>query len=267
MSTWAIGDVQGCFEPLQRLLSAIDFVAGRDRVLLLGDLVNRGPDSLSVLRWASSSAGVDAVLGNHDLHLVAAYLGVRDLRSADTLDEVLAAPDRDELLSWLRQRPVLVCEGQHVLVHAALHPTWSLAEAQRQAQAVQEALRGEQASALLQSYYRAAAGPLAAGASQSQQLGHALAVFTRLRCLSRDGALSFDFSGTLDDLPPERVPWWRAPDRKPADFTVLFGHWAAIGVHRESGICGLDSGCVWGRRLSAYCLEDQRIVQVESSPP
>jgi bis(5'-nucleosyl)-tetraphosphatase (symmetrical) len=267
LSTWAIGDIQGCFEPLQRLLKAIEFAPDRDRVLLLGDLVNRGPDSLSVLRWASSSAGVEAVLGNHDLHLVAAFLGVRDLCSGDTLDEVLAAPDRDTLLSWLRHRPLLVCEGQHVLVHAALHPSWSLFEAKRQAQAVEEALRGEQASALLESYYGAATGPPTATVSESDRLSHSLAVLTRLRCLSGDGTLSFDFSGTLDDLPPDRVPWWRAPHRKPADFTVLFGHWAAIGVHREPGICGLDSGCVWGRRLSAYCLEDGRIEQVEGWQP
>lgn len=267
MSTWAIGDIQGCFEPLQRLLSAIDFVPGRDRVLLLGDLVNRGPDSLSVLRWASSSAGVEAVLGNHDLHLLAASLGVRSLSSADTLAGVLAAPDRDALLSWLRQRPLLLCEGEHVLVHAALHPSWTLAEAKQQAEAVEEALRGKEAPKLLESYYRAATGPMTASTSESDRLSHSLAVLTRLRCLSPDGALSFDFSGTLDELPADRVPWWRAPGRDPTEVIVLFGHWAAIGVHREPGICGLDSGCVWGRRLSAYCLEDGRIEQVEGWKP
>lgn len=267
MSTWAIGDVQGCFEPLQRLLVAINFDPSSDRLVLLGDLVNRGPDSLAVLRWASSTAGVDAVLGNHDLHLLAAAAGVRELRSGDTLRPVLDAPDRNELLLWLSRRPVLLVESGFALVHAALHPSWSLAEAEQRARALESVLRGPDPGALLSNYYCAELGPLGSMASEAQQLSHSLAVFTRLRCVTEQGALSFDFTGPLEELPPGRTPWWRASAMQRSDLTVLFGHWAAIGVHSEPGICALDSGCVWGRKLSAYRLDDGRIIQVEGLSP
>ena len=267
MSTWAIGDIQGCFEPLQRLLVAIDFDPSSDRLVLLGDLVNRGPDSLDVLRWASSTAGVDAVLGNHDLHLLAAASGVRGLFGDDTLRPVLDAPDRDELLLWLSRRPLLRIESGFALVHAALHPNWSIAEAEQRARALESVLRGPDSGTLLSNYYRAELGPLGSMASEAQQLSHALAVFTRLRCLTDRGALSFDFSGPLEELPAGRTPWWRASGMWRGGLTVLFGHWAAIGVHREPGICALDSGCVWGRELSAYCLDDGRIVQVKGLSP
>ena len=267
MSTWAIGDVQGCFEPLQRLLVAIDFDPSSDHLLLLGDLVNRGPDSLEVLRWARQTAGVDAVLGNHDLHLLAVTAGVRELHSGDTLRPVLEAQDCDELVFWLRHRPLLIVQGDHVLVHAALHPSWSLAEAEQKARALEAALRGPDSGRLLSAYYRANMEAPNSAVPELQQLSHSLAVLTRLRCVTEGGALSFDFTGPLEELPPGRTPWWRASGTRRTGTTVLFGHWAAIGVHSEPGICALDSGCVWGRKLSAYCLDDGRVVQVEGLHP
>jgi len=263
MSTWAVGDIQGCFEPLQRLLRGIDYRAGRDRLILLGDLVNRGPQSLEVLRWARAQGpGVVAVLGNHDLHLLAVAQGLRSLSASDTLQPVLEAADCDELLQWLRRRPLLHREAGHTFVHAAIHPSWSLEMAQSQAEGLQRALGGQDAGELLMRYQRPPPANAHQGLAAEDELALALAVFTRLRCVTAAGEMSFDFSGTLEDLPADRVPWWRSGcDRGPGE-VIVFGHWAAIGVHREEGLVALDSGCVWGRKLSAYCLDDGRIEQV-----
>lgn len=263
MSTWAVGDIQGCFEPLQRLLDEIDYRAERDRLILLGDLVNRGPQSLEVLRWVRAQGpALVSLLGNHDLHLLAVARGLRSMREGDTLQPVLEAGDRDDLLRWLLHRPLLHREGAHTFVHAAIHPSWSLEVAQSQADRVHRALRGEDAAGLLVRYQRPPPAHPRQATGAEDELALALAVFTRLRCVTADGALSFDFTGTLEDLPPDRVPWWRASRGGRSNNTVVFGHWAAIGVHREEGLLALDSGCVWGRQLSAYCLEDGRVVQV-----
>ena len=272
MTTWAIGDIQGCFTALKKLLRVIDFSPARDRLILLGDLVNRGPESLEVLRWARSCDAVEAVLGNHDLHLLAAAAGVSQLSVSDELHTVLNAPDREALLSWLRHRPLLLLKQNYVCVHAALHPQWSLAEAQRRARAAQDALCGPGWADLLAAYYEVDVAPSTVQQPEHQRSGlHellcSLAVFTRLRCLTEDGELSFDYTGPLDGLPPGRVPWWRAVGASWPDWTVLFGHWAAVGLHQESGILALDTGCVWGRQLSAYCLEDRRIEQVDGWRP
>jgi len=262
MSTWAIGDIQGCFEPLSRLLVAIDYKPDRDRLILLGDLVNRGPDSLEVLRWARAQGeGLTSLLGNHDLHLLASAHGLRSPSPGDTLEAILAADDRDDLLSWLTERPFLHRESAHVFVHAGLHPSWQPGEAERRAQRLRVALR-EDTRCLLEAYQQQVPTYPQDVQGPEQQVAFDLAVFTRLRCLTVDGALSFDFSAGLDELPADRVPWWRARHALPATETVVFGHWAAIGVHREKQFRAIDSGCVWGRLLSAYCIENDRLVQV-----
>jgi len=263
MSTWAIGDVQGCFEPLTRLLDAIDFRSERDRLVLVGDLVNRGPESLEVLRWARSLGdGLVALVGNHDLHLLAVSRGLREIRPGDTLAAVLAAPDRADLLEWLAGNPFLHREQGHVFVHAALHPSWDLQVAELQASRLHRALQGEAAAALLENYQQDPPERWSEARGAEQQQSFALAVFTRLRCLCGDGRLSFDFTGPLKQLPSDRVPWWRVPGALPREEILVCGHWAAVGVHQEGRLRAIDSGCVWGRSLSAYCLDDGRIVQV-----
>jgi bis(5'-nucleosyl)-tetraphosphatase (symmetrical) len=263
MSTWAVGDIQGCFEPLQHLLSEIDYRAERDRLILLGDLVNRGPQSLEVLRWARAQGDLlVSLLGNHDLHLLAVAKGLRSLSEGDTLQPVLDAPDRDDLLRWLLHRPLLHREGAHTFVHAAIHPSWSLEMAQSHSEGLQRALGGPDAGELLMRYQRPPPAHPHQALAAEDELALALAVFTRLRCVTASGEMSFDFTGTLEDLPADRVPWWRARRDQGSGEVIVFGHWAAIGVHREEGLLALDSGCVWGRKLSAYCLDDGRIVQV-----
>ncbi len=263
VATYAIGDLQGCYEPLTRLLAAIDFSPARDRLWLVGDLCNRGPDSLAVLRWAQELGDAcTVVLGNHDLHLLAVAAGVRQLKSSDTLGPVLAAPDRDALLAWLAQRPLAVLERGHLLVHAGLLPAWSPAMAVAHARELEGVLRGPDRAAGLRLLYAARAEPTwrddLAGAVRLATIAAAL---TRLRACDQSGAMALDFSGTLDALPAGLVPWFEVPGRD-TSATVIFGHWAALGARRSDTYIALDSGCVWGRELTAVRLEDRRLFSV-----
>jgi bis(5'-nucleosyl)-tetraphosphatase (symmetrical) len=263
MAIYAIGDVQGCYGTLRVLLRAISFDPDHDEIWLAGDLVNRGPDSTSVLRWTKEhQSSVRAILGNHDLYLIARALGAVPRRRRDTLDELLAAPDSEALVDWLRHRPLLISQGPWLMVHAALHPDWSIDDAELAARELEALLRGDQARALLTESHAQALEPWSHdGPSRQRQLA-ALAVFTRLRCLSTDGALTFDYTGGLADLPEDRVPWWRVPHRRAKSLTVITGHWAALGYHREPGLLATDTGCAWGRHLTAVRLSDGAVTQV-----
>jgi bis(5'-nucleosyl)-tetraphosphatase (symmetrical) len=244
-----MGDIQGCFRTLRRLLRRIAFDPAKDRLWNTGDLVNRGPGSLEVLRWARDLGDrLMTVLGNHDLHLLARAAGLVRAKPRDTLDEVLAAPDRDELLAWLRARPLLHAEEGRVLVHAGLLPAWTVAEAETLARSVEERLR--------------AAGGLELARPQSREPERStLWVLTRLRFCTADGSPGPDFTGPPDAAPPGCRPWFDFPGRRSAEATVLFGHWAALGFYRAPGILGLDSGCVWGGELTAVRLEDGEVFQ------
>ncbi len=267
MATWAIGDVQGCWDALRRLLVAIDFDPGRDRLWLAGDLVNRGPASREVLRFCvDHAASVVAVLGNHDLHLLARAEGIAAAGRRDTLDDVLHAGDRDELLGWLRVQPLLVRDGGFVMVHAGLWPTWSLAQAERAAAAAQSTLRGPDPSALLRGLR--AADRWRDDAPDAEQAVAAAAILTRIRCVGQDGGMA-GHAGRLEDTPPGAAPWWAlrrtARGTLAEGDTVICGHWAALGLRIDDDHWSLDTGCVWGRSLTAVRLEDRRVVEVDAA--
>ena len=267
MATYAIGDVQGCYEPLRRLLDLVGFDPAADRLWFAGDLVNRGPDSLSVLRFVKGlgSAGI-TVLGNHDLHLICRAEDVSPAKRLDTLDAVLAAPDRDELIDWLRRLPLIHCEDGYVLSHAGLLPRWTTAEAVRLAGEVELRMRAadhrnflrRQASHSLDAWSDDLAGPA--------RWSGILAVFTRLRCCTSDGRMALSFSGVPADAPAGYSPWFTLR-RQDAGETVLYGHWAALGFNRENSTVCLDSGCVWGGSLTALRLDDEKVFQVPSGLP
>ena len=264
MSTWAIGDVQGCSRTLDRLIDAIRFRPGRDRLWFVGDLVNRGPRSLEVLRRVRDlGASATVVLGNHDLHLLGRAAGVRPDRPGDTFTAVLQAPDRDELLRWLRCRPLAWRRDGFILVHAGLFPSWSADDALREAGRLERLLVGEAMPTLL-----SRDGPSVdtldgepAGLARDRAGLH---VLTRMRTLRADGRLDRSFNGRLIDLPDGRVPWFRVPGRRSASETVVFGHWSALGLFRETGVIALDSGVAWGGPLSAVRLEDGSLVQADN---
>jgi bis(5'-nucleosyl)-tetraphosphatase (symmetrical) len=262
MATYAIGDVHGCFETLRRLLRKVDWDPGRDRLWFVGDLVNRGPDSLGVLRWAAAQGDrIVAVLGNHDLHLLARAEGISAPRKRDSLEEILAAPDRDDLLAWLRNRPLIHREGEILLVHAGLFPEWTPPEAERLARDVEARLRGEKAPKLLAAVEQKAAEKWKEGLSGSDRARVALAGFARMRTLETDGRMCAEFSGPPALAPKGCRPWFALPERRSAGATVIFGHWAALGLKMGHGIAALDTGCAWGRELTALRLDDWRLFQ------
>lgn len=262
MALYAIGDIQGCFGALKRLLAKIAFDPGNDRLWLTGDLVNRGPRSLEVLRWACHHRdSVTVVLGNHDLHLLALAAGVRDPKSRDTVDDVLNAPDRNELLDWLRSRPLFVVEGQYAMVHAGLLPRWSVERAAQLARELETALQGPRHEQALAAIY-SGGSPEWSDALEPPARWCALAnIFTRLRTCTLSGKARYDFSGPLQQLPAGHVPWFVFPGRGSETHTIVCGHWAALGLHLEPRVLALDSGCVWGGALTALRLEDLEIFQ------
>ncbi len=263
MPTYAVGDVHGCYETLRGLLADCGFDPDRDRLWMVGDLVNRGPRSLEVLHWARDlnrrlGERMVVVLGNHDLHLVASHEGLRGDRRKDTFGDVLAASEAAELVAWLRRRPLLHREGDLLLVHAGLLPSWTPEEAERRAREVEERLLSDEGLAELVARFTAddaADGAPAAGRRRSP-----LAGLTRLRTCTAEG-LPCDWSGPLDGAPAGCLPWFRVPGRASRGARVICGHWAALGLHREAGVVALDSGAVYGGSISALRLEDGKIFQ------
>ncbi len=257
MATYAIGDLQGCFDTFQRLLERIGFEPERDEIWLAGDLVNRGPDSLSVLRWVKKhDKCCRVVLGNHDLHLLARARGLEGRRRRDTLEEVLQADDRDDLIEWLRRQPLLQRAGNRVMVHAGLLPGWTLDDAERRAQNAQKFLQGDRLDRLLRR-----TSPDRPMDTELAEVRETVAVMTRVRMLAMDGSPRFAHKGPPEGAPPGQQAWYAARHRREADAVVMFGHWAALGYRATNGALALDSGCVWGQTLTAVRLEDDEVFQ------
>ncbi len=268
MVTYAIGDVHGCRATLEALLAGLPFRPDRDRLWMVGDLVNRGPDSLGVLRWArriSEKLGERfvAVLGNHDLHLLGLAAGVVPAKRRDTLEPVLRAPDRDELLDWLAARPLLHRSGDTLVVHGGLPPSWDLDEAEELAREAEAAL-GSPARRRLLASFETPPDEWCEGLAPLARRAFVLAALTLIRMVGADGSPRLGFSGPPDQAPRGCVPWYAAPQRASAGATVVCGHWAALGLHLAPGVVALDSGCVWGGPLTAVRLEDGEVFQVEN---
>lgn len=259
MAHYLIGDVQGCDGPLQRLLDTLDFSPSRDTLVLLGDLVNRGPDSLAVLRRLMALDGAaEGLLGNHDLHLLAVAQGVRRPHRSDTLDGILQAPDREPLLHWLRQRPLALQRHGWLLVHAGVLPQWTAAQTLTLAQEVSDFLAGPE-------------GPTWFGHMYGNQPDHwseqwqgddrwrvVVNALTRLRFCSADGVMEFDTKDSAAEAPAGFMPWFEVPGRRSADTPIAFGHWSTLGHLQRPHLLALDSGCIWGGQLSAARLEPGR---------
>ena len=263
MATYAIGDVQGCFEPFMQLLERVRFDPARDRLWLVGDLVNRGPRSLDVLRWlAAHDRCVTAVLGNHDVYALARAFDAVPPTAHDTLADLLAAPDRDALIAWLAARPVLHQSDGHVLVHAGLLPAWDLPAAHAEARAIEAALVSDP-RAFLAEYFQRPRRPWSwSPLSDIDRAVAALSVMIRVRFVDAAGAPVP--GATSPESPPHAgaVPWFRAPDRRSRGTPIVLGHWAALGLWIEGDVIALDSGCVWGGSLTAVRLEDRAVFAV-----
>jgi bis(5'-nucleosyl)-tetraphosphatase (symmetrical) len=271
MKTYAIGDLQGCAHEAQVLLNRIADDADADAgVVFVGDLVNRGPASLEALRRVmalceASGGRIEAVLGNHDLHLLAVACGAQALSKSDTLDEILAAPDRERLVEWLRRRPLALLAGGHLLVHAGVCPQWSAARTIELAAEVAAVLRGPDWVAFLGQMYGNAPNRWDDSLTGTARLRCIVNTLTRMRFCQRDGTMEFgikDSGGAPEGS--GLLPWFDLPDRRTrGEVTVVFGHWSAMGLLLRDDVVGLDSGCVWGGKLSAVCLDDRSLLQVD----
>lgn len=264
MATYAIGDIQGCWTQLTQLVERLRFNPHSDQLWFVGDLVNRGPDSLAVLRFVrdlGDSARV--VLGNHDLYLLAASEGIVPLRPKDTIRDVLEADDRHDLLAWLRRRPLHHRERSYLMVHAGLLPQWTAEDAAQLAREVETALGGDSYKIFLKALFHESVTTWTPTLQGPTKLAAIARVFTRLRTCTRSGETS-SFSGPPDEAPAGFMPWFRIPERRNKDATIITGHWAAMGLHLEPNLLAIDTGCVWGRQLTAVRLEDRAVFQVDN---
>ncbi len=264
MASYLIGDIHGCSRTLQRLVAKLDARPGRDRLLLTGDLVNRGPDSLGVVRWAMQQGpDLTCVLGNHDLQLLGAGWRVPGFSRPNALSAVLDAPDRAEILEWMRARPLLVHDRESgcLLVHAGLLPAWTASFALERATTCATTLKGPDAASLLALTKDDSPQPGSDPSPELRAQASFLRIATHLRLVNAAGEMVESFTGSPSEKPSGTRAWFLAKERRTSGQRVLFGHWARLGLMlREDAWC-LDSGCVWGESLSAVCLENGSVVQ------
>lgn len=260
--TLAFGDVQGCDSPLARLLDHIAPPAD-EPLWFCGDLVNRGPRSLeSLLRVRALGDRARVVLGNHDLHLLAVASGRKRLRAGDTIAPILAHPQARELVDWLRRRPLAVLEGDFLMVHAGLDPSWDGARTIALAREVEQRLAGPDWADFLEVMYGNEPDAWDDALTGDDRLRVIVNILTRLRFMWPDGRLDLKTKGDPATAPPDRIPWFEMPNRRTAGRTVVFGHWSTLGLVRRPGLVGLDTGCVWGGALSSVRLETGELFQV-----
>jgi bis(5'-nucleosyl)-tetraphosphatase (symmetrical) len=252
MALYLIGDVQGCDGPLQRLLDKVGFSPSRDTLYLLGDLVNRGPDSVGVLRrLAGYGAAARCLLGNHDLNLLAVAAGLRQPHRGDTLDEVLAMPEREAMMRWLREQPLVLYEHKCLMVHAGVLPGWTANQTVALAEEVHQALRGPDHVDFLRQMYGNEPAQWRDELAGAERLRVIVNALTRIRFCTPDGTMEFAAKEGLDAAPPGFFPWFEVPGRQTAGTLVAFGHWSTLGLINRPDLISLDTGCVWGGCLSA----------------
>jgi bis(5'-nucleosyl)-tetraphosphatase (symmetrical) len=267
LATYAIGDIQGCFNSLTRLLAHCAFDPAADRLWLVGDLVNRGPRSLETLRFVRDlgSAAI-TVLGNHDLSLLMAAEGFGKPGKGDTFDDILQAPDREELLDWLRHQPLCHVEGQYCMVHAGLLPQWTATQARALAAEVEAALNRADWREFMANLWGSEPASWQDDLEGWPRLRVIVNAMTRMRFCSPEGVMNFRVKGEVAKAPAGYIPWFDVPGRRSADSVLITGHWSALGLKVTPNLLAIDSGCLWGGSLTAIRLDDQAILQVECSP-
>jgi bis(5'-nucleosyl)-tetraphosphatase (symmetrical) len=255
---YAIGDVQGCNQQLKQLIKKLP---KDSKIICIGDLVNRGPDSLGVLRTLKSlqEAGkAECILGNHDLHLLARASGIRGPKSLDTLDDILKAPDRKELIDWLRHRPMALYSGKENLntlfVHAGILPQWNVTKTLELAHELEKVLRHKNYAKSLVEMYGNTPNQWNNKLKGAERLRVIINSLTRLRFCTTEGVMEFESKEGIGDAPKGYMPWFEVPNRKTQDTKIIFGHWSTLGLLKRKNVLGLDTGCVWGGQLTAMSL-------------
>ncbi|TXG98318.1 MAG: symmetrical bis(5'-nucleosyl)-tetraphosphatase [Nevskiaceae bacterium] len=263
---YLIGDVQGCCDALERLLQRVDFSPSRDHLYLLGDLVNRGPASLATLRRLQALQGAaTCLLGNHDLHLIAVAHGVRPPGRSDTLQDLLHAPDCEALLAWLRQQRLAVFEQGWLMVHAGVVPPWDLAQTLAAAAEIEAVLRSPELPDFLRVMYGDQPDRWRDDMPREERLRFSINCLTRLRFCTADGRMDFKTKDGAGEAPAGYLPWFEVPGRRTQGTPIAFGHWSTLGLLDRPDLLGLDTGCVWGGRLSAARIHgsEREIIQVD----
>ena len=257
MAVYAIGDIQGCYDSLRTLLTAIAYEPARDQLWFTGDLVNRGPRSAAVVRYIMDMPNAVCVLGNHDLHLLAVAAGKAARKPSDTLGDILDAPDRERLLHWLRQRPLLHHDAalDYTMVHAGLLPQWDLDMALRLADTAQAVIRDSANNDLFDSMYGDQPDQWDETLTGRDRLRVIINAFTRLRYCDAQGRMLLKAKGAPGTQPPPYAPWFQAPARRTRTTRIVFGHWSTLGLWNADQVIGLDTGCLWGKKLTAVCLD------------
>jgi bis(5'-nucleosyl)-tetraphosphatase (symmetrical) len=262
MPTYAIGDIQGCFDELQQLLQLINFDKNKDQLWFVGDLVNRGPKSLAVLRLVKNLPNAIVVLGNHDLHLLTIFNQIDPIPIKHTCHEILQAPDCHELIDWLRKRPLLHHDKNlgFVMVHAGIYPNWTLEQAKICAQDAEKILQCDNYTDYLEHMYGNEPNIWHENLTKIDRFRFIINCFTRMRFSDKNGKLDLVETGSLPAAPAGFMPWFKVPKCKARNYKIIFGHWAALeGKVASKNIYALDTGCVWGGSLTAMCLQDGRM--------
>ncbi len=248
---YAVGDIQGCAPSLKTLVKRLP---KKSNLIFLGDLVNRGPDSLGALRQLKSlqeSGRAECILGNHDLHLLAIDAGLRKTKGLDTVDSILKAPDRAELIHWIRNRPMALSDGNVLTVHAGVLPQWDLQQTIECAQEVEKALRGKSYKNFLANMYGNVPNKWSNSLKGNERLRVITNALTRMRFCTSGGTMEFESKEGLENGPKGYIPWFTVPKRKTTGTLIYFGHWSTLGLLRRHNVIGLDTGCVWGGKLTA----------------
>ena len=263
MTTYAIGDIQGCYHAFKALLERINFNPSHDNLWLVGDLINRGSGSLEVLRWCfQNQQNIKLVLGNHDLHALAVVHQLKPAHKSDTLQDIIDASDVDNLITWLRHQPLMVADDDYVMVHAGLLPQWSVGQALTYASEVEHALQSDSYQDFLAKMYGNQSNCWYNDIVGIERLRVVTNAMTRMRICTAQGEMEFNFKGTMQNIPAGYMPWFKVPVRKSKESLIICGHWSALGLYQFDNIYALDTGCLWGGRLTAMCLDTRTITQV-----
>lgn len=267
---YAVGDIQGCAPSLKALVKKLP---AKSKMIFLGDLVNRGPDSLGTLRYLKQlqeEKRIECILGNHDLHLLAVDAGIRKTKGLDTVQPILDAPDRNELIHWLRHRPMALSNGKVLTVHAGVLPQWDLQQTIECAQEVEKALRKKSYKDFLANMYGNTPNKWSNSLKGYERLRVITNALTRIRFCTPTGTMEFESKEGFEDGPKGYIPWFKTSKRKTQDSLIYFGHWSTLGLLQHENVIGLDTGCVWGGKLTAMEIpesgthrRDLKIIQVD----
>lgn len=262
MATYIVGDIQGCFDQLQQLMDMIEFDEKNDQLWLTGDLVARGPKSLQTLRLAKDlGKSAKIILGNHDLHLLATYLGYFKTKRKDQTQAILDAPDCDELMYWLRQQPLLASHSEHpfVMCHAGIYPKWSISQAQQYAAEIEQILRSDNYAWLIENMYGETPTSWNESLQGINRFKFIINSFTRMRYCTPTGELDMKCKLPDNEVDPKQlVPWFSLIKEQQHNQSIIFGHWASLVGYRDKNVIGLDTGCVWGHHMTMLRWEDQK---------